>query len=78
MDLLSPEGKPLHLVENLIGGLRPIEGLELFVVCGDVRENRLAQLRHAGVRTTAQGFLGEQAKESLDKVEPGRVRWCEM
>src|SRR5436190_8976261 len=78
MHLLSAQRKSTHLVEDFVGRLGPVEGRALLVMRGDICKDGLTQLRHAGVRSAAQGFLGKQAKESLDEVEPGRVGWREM
>ena len=78
MHLLSAKTKAPHLVEDLVGGLRPSEGLALLVVCLDVREDGLAQLRHARVRSPLQGLLGEQSEEALHEVQPRRVRRREV
>ena len=78
MHLLSAKTESSDLVENLVGGLRPREGLALRVVCRDVREDGLAQLGHAGMRSPAQCLLGEHAEESLHEIEPRRVRGREV
>ena len=70
MDLLCAEAEAPHLLEDLIGGLRPFEGLALLIVDLDVVEDRLAKLRDAGMRAALEGLLGQQAEEPLDQVQP--------
>jgi hypothetical protein len=69
MHLLSAKTKSSDLVEDLVGGLRPREGLALRVVRLDVREDGLAQLRHAGMRSPSQCLLGEHAEEPLHEID---------
>ena len=78
MHLLSAKTKSSDLVEDLVGGLRPREGLALRVVCLDVCEDGFAQLRHAGMRSPSQGLFGEHSEEPLHEIEPRRVGGCEM
>jgi len=78
MHLLSPQTKAPHLVEDLVGGLRPREWPALVVVRGDVGEDRFSQGGHAGMRSAPQGFLGEHPEEPFDEVEPRRVGRREM
>ena len=47
MHLLHAESEPPHLVEDLVGGLDPLEGDAAFVVHLDVGEDRVPQLRDA-------------------------------
>ena len=78
MHLLSAKTKSPDLVEDLVGGLRPREGLALRVVGLDVCEDRLAQMRHAGMRSSSQRLLSEHSEEPLHEIEPRRVGGCEM
>jgi hypothetical protein len=73
MDLLHAESESLHLVEDLVSGLDPLEGHATFVVCLDVRETRVPQLGDARVRSALERLRGQQSKESLDEVQPRRV-----
>src|SRR5215216_7698647 len=78
MDLLNTESESPHAVEDLVGSLDPLERSIAIVVRLDVCQDRRAQLGNARVRSAFQGFLGEEAKEALDEVQPRCVRGCEM
>jgi hypothetical protein len=56
MHLLSPKTKSSDLVEDLVSGLRPREVLAPRVVCLDVCEEGLAQLRHFGLSSRRNVF----------------------
>lgn len=78
MHLLGAETEAPHLVEDLVGGLGPLEGLALVVVDLDVSEDRFAQLREARVRAALERLVGEYAEEALDEVQPRRIRRSEV
>src|ERR1700691_3178790 len=78
MYLLCAEAEAPHFVENLIGGLGPPKRLAVLIVRVDVTEDRVPQLRDAGVGASLEGFLGEQPKESLHQIQPRRVGRREM
>lgn len=69
MHLLRADAEPPHLLEDLVGGLRPLKRLPLFVVGVDVLENRVAELRHTR-RAPLQGVRRQQAEEAFDQVQP--------
>ena len=73
MDLLHAESEAAHFVENLVGGLDPLERRAALVVRVDVGEDGRAQLGDAGVRSALERFLREQPKEPLDQIQPRRV-----
>ena len=68
MHLLHAESEPPHLVEDLVGGLDPLEGDAAFVVRLDVGEDRVPQLRDARVGPALERLRGQQSEESLDEV----------
>ena len=78
MDLLDAQTEPPHLVEDLIGGFYPGEGLPALVVRVDVGQDGVPQLGDAGVGSALERFLGEQPEEALDQVEPRGVGRREM
>ena len=59
-----------HAREDLIGGLGPPKGLAVLVVRLDVREDRVAKLRDARMGSALERLLCQQAKESLDEIQP--------
>src|SRR5258708_11729893 len=78
MRLLRPLAEALHLGENLVGGLGPLERLAELVVHLYVLTDRVAQLRQRGVRPALKRLLCEKPKEAFDEIEPRRVGGREM
>lgn len=68
MGLRCADAEASHLLENLIGGLRPLEWFSAFVVGFDVVSDRLAKLWDAGVRSALKRVLGQEPKEALHLV----------
>ena len=60
-----------HARENLVGGLRPHEGLGLLVRVRNVGPDRSLECLCAAMHSAPQLFLGEQGKPALHQIEPG-------
>lgn len=62
MHLLRADSEPPQLLENFVGRLRPFKRLALLVVGVDVREDRVAELRHTRMRAALQGVRRQQSE----------------
>ena len=63
----------MQLFEDRICCGGPLEWPAVLVVGGDELVDALHELFDAGERASADGFVGDQRKESLDLIEPGAV-----
>ena len=64
--------------QDLVGSLRPHEGLGIFVVPAQVGHDRVLKSESAAVSATLDLLLAEQGEPALDQVEPGRACWREV
>src|ERR1700737_1617738 len=64
--------------ENLVGGLRPLEGLRGFVMGVEVFVDCFTELESAFVRPATKCVLRQETQEALDEVQPRGVRRSEM
>lgn len=60
-----------HTGQNLVGGLRPREGLRLFIRVGDVGPDRVPERLGIGMHPAPHLFLREQGNPALDQIQPG-------
>ncbi len=70
--------KSLEALEDLFGGLCPPHALRVLVRSLNELLDCFLQLSGASVNAAPNLSLGEEAKETLDEIEPGRVRGREV
>src|SRR5712692_11362721 len=63
--------KSSHTGQDLVGGLRPHEGLWGRIAEGDVGENGGLKGARAPVRPALDLFVGEQGEPAFDEIQPG-------
>ena len=67
-----------HTGQNVISGLRPHEGLRLFVRVSNVGPDHVPERLGTSMHPVPQLFLGEQRKPTLHEIEPRATRRGEV
>jgi Sulfate permease family len=76
--LRSSRSKASDACQDLVCRLDPDEGLRSLIVCGKVKSDGALQRSDAAVTAAPDLLFGESCKPTLDLVDPGGIRRCEV
>src|ERR1700678_4295811 len=77
-DLVECSPSSTDLLDDLVRGLGPDEGLRVLVPVVGPQTQRLGELADAAEDTTAKPALGQQSEPALDQIEPRRTGRSEV